>query len=132
MLCVFPVQQEQLLQLQLQQMQKVLHEQNTLLSFLGPGLMLSPSFLTQGNGYSPANEMNLAVQTDSLLNSRKDSSNTVLNRIRLDSEEPACASQPTPQSGRLFNEVINDMSSVSTPLHINTCSILCKFALGSF
>ncbi|XP_036437962.1 centromere protein J isoform X2 [Colossoma macropomum] len=93
-------QEEQLLQLQLQQMQKVLHEQNTLLSFLAPGLMLSPTFLTQGNGYSPTQspEVDLAVHTGSLPNSRKDSSNTVLSRIRMGSEEPACASQPTPQS----------------------------------
>ncbi|KAA0708347.1 hypothetical protein E1301_Tti005589 [Triplophysa tibetana] len=42
-----PGQDELLLQLQVKQLQKVLQEHNALLSLISPGLILSPTFLTQ-------------------------------------------------------------------------------------
>ncbi|KAI7800150.1 hypothetical protein IRJ41_025423, partial [Triplophysa rosa] len=42
-----PGQDELLLQLQVKQLQKVLQEHNALLSLVSPGLVLSPTFLTQ-------------------------------------------------------------------------------------
>ncbi|KAI4887674.1 hypothetical protein NFI96_014872 [Prochilodus magdalenae] len=95
-----PQEQEQLLQLQLQQMQKVLQEQNALLSFLSPGLMPSSTFLTQHHSNAPVQypEMDAVIHADSLLSSRMESSNTVLNGTRSESEEPVHGTQSTHQS----------------------------------
>ncbi|XP_066533243.1 centromere protein J isoform X2 [Hoplias malabaricus] len=74
-----PPSEEQRLQLQLKQMQKVLHEQNALLFFLSPGQMLSHTFSTQFPGHSPGQcpEMDSVIHTS--------------NRARQESEEAACS-----------------------------------------
>ncbi|XP_067240409.1 uncharacterized protein si:ch211-140l13.3 isoform X2 [Chanodichthys erythropterus] len=48
-----PGQNELLLQRQVKQLQRVLQEQNALLSLIGPGLILSPTFLAHGQAQTP-------------------------------------------------------------------------------
>ncbi|XP_048063492.1 centromere protein J isoform X5 [Megalobrama amblycephala] len=48
-----PGQNELLLQRQVKQLQRVLQEQNALLSLISPGMILSPTFLAQGQAQTP-------------------------------------------------------------------------------
>ncbi|XP_026778705.3 centromere protein J [Pangasianodon hypophthalmus] len=86
---------EQLLQMQVKQLQKTLHEQNALLNFLSPGLMFSPAFLTQFQAYSLAQrpETDPVSHADGVVDCRKCVSNTVIIRAGVEQEVPACSPQ---------------------------------------
>uniref|UniRef100_A0A8B9K979 Centromere protein J C-terminal domain-containing protein n=2 Tax=Astyanax mexicanus TaxID=7994 RepID=A0A8B9K979_ASTMX len=87
-----PQEHAHVLQLQIQQMQKVIHDQqNALLSFLSPGLMLSHVFSTQRQSHSPGRHPETDPNSHCVLDSSKDSSPTGHTGVKLESGEVACA-----------------------------------------
>ncbi|XP_060722160.1 centromere protein J, partial [Tachysurus vachellii] len=84
---------EQLLQMQVNELQKALHEQNALLHFLNPGLILSPTFLTQYEAYSLAQhpETDLVSQSDGVIDCKK----CFIIRAGVEQDVPGCGPQLT-------------------------------------
>ncbi|KAF4071077.1 hypothetical protein AMELA_G00280830 [Ameiurus melas] len=110
---------EQLLQMQVKQLQKALHEQKALLNFLSPGLMLSPAFLTQYQAYSLSQRPE--TDADGVLDSGKCVSNTLIIRAGVEQEVSACAPQRTQCTDHTTLQAVSTEQRCLSPIKEESC-----------
>ncbi|XP_053344873.1 centromere protein J [Clarias gariepinus] len=115
--------QEQLLQLQVKQLKKALSEQNALLNFLSPGLILPPAFLTQYQAYSLAQRplTDPVSHAGDVVDCRKCVSNTVIIRSGVEQEVPACGPQITQCTDNMSLQRVETEQRRLTPIKEESC-----------